>query len=307
MKEIAITELMRKLEVAQKEKDGIQLTVEKLKNASKSLNKLIDSQIIDNCKKGLGSESYNAVLPPYIGNFMPLKPDLSFTGLDEFAIKLVVSDDEEVNVAQPNIVKKTVKPSIVKKEFVKPRQQEKIARKTVKKVKHNMQNTHRPRDNQRNWNNMMSQKLRSNFEMFNKACYNMKKLIEDMLLLEGTSKEGKSQENVPLKLCLVVTDDYSRFTWVFFLSTKDETSGILKSFITRIKNLVDRKVKVIRCDNVTEFKNKEMNQFCKMKGIMRQFSVARTLQQNGVAERRNKTLIEAARTMLTDFKLPTTF
>ncbi|GJW03580.1 putative ribonuclease H-like domain-containing protein [Tanacetum coccineum] len=107
--------------------------------------------------------------------------------------------------------------------------------------------------------------------------------------------------------CLVVIDDYSRFTWVFFLVTKDETSGILKSFITRIENLVDHKVKVIRCDNGTEFKNKEMNQFCEMKGIMRQFSVARTPQQNGVAERRNRTLIEAARTMLADSNLPTTF
>ncbi|GKE48829.1 putative ribonuclease H-like domain-containing protein [Tanacetum coccineum] len=107
--------------------------------------------------------------------------------------------------------------------------------------------------------------------------------------------------------CLVVTDDYSRFTWVFFLATKDETSGILKSFITRIENLVDHKIKVIRCDNGTEFKNKEMNQFCEMMGILRQFSVARTLQQNGVAKRRNRTLIEAARTMLADSKLPTTF
>ncbi|GJX63156.1 ribonuclease H-like domain-containing protein [Tanacetum coccineum] len=98
-----------------------------------------------------------------------------------------------------------------------------------------------------------------------------------------------------------------RFTWVFFLATKDETSGILKSFITGIENLVDHKVKVIRCDNGTEFKNREMNQFCEMKGILRQFSVARTPQQNGVAERRNRTLIEAARTMLADSKLPTTF
>nr|GEY44419.1 putative ribonuclease H-like domain-containing protein [Tanacetum cinerariifolium] len=66
--------------------------------------------------------------------------------------------------------------------------------------------------------------------------------------------------------CLVVTDDYSRFTWVFFLTTKDETTGILKSFITRIENLVDHKVKVIRCDNGTEFKNREINLFCEMKG-----------------------------------------
>ncbi|GJT41173.1 putative ribonuclease H-like domain-containing protein [Tanacetum coccineum] len=107
--------------------------------------------------------------------------------------------------------------------------------------------------------------------------------------------------------CLIVTDDYSRFSWVFFLATKDETSGILKSFITRVENLIDQRVKVIRCDNGTEFKNKEMNQFCERKGIKREFSVARTPQQNGVAERKNRTLIEAARTMLADSKLPTTF
>ncbi|GJU25213.1 putative ribonuclease H-like domain-containing protein [Tanacetum coccineum] len=106
---------------------------------------------------------------------------------------------------------------------------------------------------------------------------------------------------------LVVTDDFSRFSWVFFLATKDETSGILKAFITGIENQINHKVKIIRCDNGTKFKNKEMNQFCEMKGIKREFSVARTPQQNGVAERKNKTLIKAARTMLADSKLPTTF
>ncbi|GJR84392.1 ribonuclease H-like domain-containing protein [Tanacetum coccineum] len=69
----------------------------------------------------------------------------------------------------------------------------------------------------------------------------------------------------------------------------------------------DLRVKVIRCDNRTEFKNRVMNQLCEMKGIKREFSVARTPQQNGVAERKNRTLIEAARTMLADLKLPTTF
>ncbi|GJX97794.1 putative ribonuclease H-like domain-containing protein [Tanacetum coccineum] len=82
--------------------------------------------------------------------------------------------------------------------------------------------------------------------------------------------------------CLVAkaTLDESIFTWVFFLASKDETSGIIKSFITQIENLV---------------------------GIKREFSIAKTPQQNGVAERINKTLIEATRTMLADFKLPTTF
>ncbi|GJX02463.1 putative ribonuclease H-like domain-containing protein [Tanacetum coccineum] len=573
--EITIRELRKKLDIVQKEKDDIQLNVDKFEHASKSLNKLIECQIVDNCKKGLGYENYNAVPSPYTGNFMPLTPDLSFIGLDEFVNKPVVenykamsseeepkvakknddapcieewvSDDEEEDVSQPKIEKKIVRPSIVKKEFVKSKQQEKTTRKTVKQVEQHRQNTRSPRGNQRNWNNMMSQKLGSNFEMFNKASVlvnnarqvnaahskttvnaakpmsylfkttnstvkwpihkntafknsninqkgnpqmdlqdqgvigsgcsrymtgnmsyltdyeeidggyvafggnpkggkitgkvtiktgnlefenvyfvrelkfnlfsvsqmgdkknsvlfndtecivlspNFKLIDKSQVLLrvprknnmysvdlknivpkggltclfaKATSNESKlwhrrldhlnfktmnklvkgnlvrgllpklfendqtcvacqkgkqhkasckskTENSISLSLhllhmdlfgptfvkslkkkmyCLVVTDDYSRFTWVFFLATKDETSGILKSFITGIENLVDHKVKVIRCDNGTEFKNREMNQFCEIKGILRQYSVARTPQQNGVAERRNRTLIEA--------------
>ncbi|GKE54284.1 hypothetical protein Tco_1489440 [Tanacetum coccineum] len=128
---------------------------------------------------------------------MPPTPDLSFTGLDEFVNKPVVeniksdekvskvvrksddspiiedwvSDNEEEDVSQPKIEKKTVRLSIVKKEFVKYKQQDKTARKTVKQVEQHRQNIYSPRGNQRNWNNMMSQKLGSNFVMFNKACY----------------------------------------------------------------------------------------------------------------------------------------
>nr|GEZ12607.1 hypothetical protein [Tanacetum cinerariifolium] len=107
--------------------------------------------------------------------------------------------------------------------------------------------------------------------------------------------------------CLAVTDDISRFTWTFFLRTKDVTSSILRNFKIKIENLKDLKVKIIRCDNGGEFKNQEMNKFCTKKGIRKEFSNARTPQQNGVAERRNRTLIEAARTMLADAKLPITF
>ncbi|GJT64498.1 putative ribonuclease H-like domain-containing protein [Tanacetum coccineum] len=107
--------------------------------------------------------------------------------------------------------------------------------------------------------------------------------------------------------CLVVTDDFSRFSWIFFLATKDKTPKILKNFITGIENQSDHKVKTIRSDNGTKFKNRIMNELCEMKGIRREFSIVRTPQQNSVAERKNKTLIEAARTMLADSKLPTTF
>nr|GEX87220.1 hypothetical protein [Tanacetum cinerariifolium] len=87
-----------------------------------------------------------------------------------------------------------------------------------------------------------------------------------------------------------------KFTWTFFLKTKDETSGILRKFITKIENQKDLKVKIIRYDNGGEFRNKEMNDFCSQKGIKREFCNARTPQQNGVAERRNRTLIKVART-----------
>ncbi|GJW42217.1 ribonuclease H-like domain-containing protein [Tanacetum coccineum] len=178
-----------------------ELTLENFENSSKNSSKLIDCQIVDKCKTGLG---YNVVPPPYTGNFMPPKPDLSFSGLEEFTSEPIVikpivensevkaseakpkavrknngapiiedwvSDNEEDDVPQAKIEKKTFKPSFAKIEFVKPKQQEKTARKTVNHVEQNRQNIHTPRGNQRNWNNMMSQRLGSNFEMFNKACY----------------------------------------------------------------------------------------------------------------------------------------
>ncbi|GJW92044.1 putative ribonuclease H-like domain-containing protein [Tanacetum coccineum] len=107
--------------------------------------------------------------------------------------------------------------------------------------------------------------------------------------------------------CLVITDDFSRFSWVFFLRTKDETSGILKDFIRQIENQLNQKVKTIRCDNGIKFKNRDIIEFCGSKGIKREYSNARTPQQNRVAERKNRTLIEAARTMLADSFLPNTF
>ncbi|GJY48603.1 putative ribonuclease H-like domain-containing protein [Tanacetum coccineum] len=107
--------------------------------------------------------------------------------------------------------------------------------------------------------------------------------------------------------CLVTTDDCTRFSWVFFLASKDETSGILQNFIRQIENQLNHRVKIIRSDNGTEFKNRDMLEFCGNKGIKQEYSNARTPQQNGVAERKNRTLIEAARTMLADSLLPTTF
>ncbi|GJT59985.1 putative ribonuclease H-like domain-containing protein [Tanacetum coccineum] len=214
-----------------------------------------------------------------------------------------VFDNEEDDVPQAKIEKKTFKPSFAKTEFVKPKQQEKTTRKTDNHVEQNRQNIHTPRRNQRNWNNMMSQRLGINTAREVNAAYT-KTTVNDVRPMSYLSKiahltvkrpihkntsiknsdfnqrvntikyknvntvRPKAVVNAakPKSAKCIVTDDYSRFSWVFFLATKDETSGILKSFITRVENLIDQKVKVIRCDNGTEFKNKEMNQFCERNG-----------------------------------------
>ncbi|GJR00809.1 putative ribonuclease H-like domain-containing protein [Tanacetum coccineum] len=106
---------------------------------------------------------------------------------------------------------------------------------------------------------------------------------------------------------LLVRKESNTKPLVFFLAKKDETIGILKDFITGIENQLNHKVKIIRCDNRIEFKNYEMNKFYGIKGIKREFGNSRTPQQNGVAKRKNRTLIEAVRTMLADSLLPIPF
>nr|GFD06584.1 hypothetical protein [Tanacetum cinerariifolium] len=76
----------------------------------------------------------------------------------------------------------------------------------------------------------------------------------------------------------------------------DETASVLKTFIVGLENLLSLNVKIIRCDNRIEFKNVDLTQFCGLKGIKREFSIPKTPQQNGIAERKNRTLIEATRT-----------
>ena len=107
--------------------------------------------------------------------------------------------------------------------------------------------------------------------------------------------------------CLVVTDDFSRYSWVFFLGTKDETTVMLKNLFTQLANIHNRKIKRIQSDNGTEFKNQTLEAYCQEHGIEHQYSVPYVPQQNGVAERKNMTLIEATRTMLADSQLPDIF
>ncbi|GJR15904.1 retrovirus-related pol polyprotein from transposon TNT 1-94 [Tanacetum coccineum] len=103
---------------------------------------------------------------------------------------------------------------------------------------------------------------------------------------------------------LVIVDDYSRFTWVRFLRTKDEAPEAIIKCIKNIQVRLNATVRNVRTDNGTEFVNQTLREFYENVGISHQTSVARTPQQNGVVERRNRTLVEAARTMLIFSKAP---
>ncbi|GJY10210.1 hypothetical protein Tco_0378395 [Tanacetum coccineum] len=153
---------------------------------------------MDMCKTGLG---YNVVPPPYTGNFMLPKSYLVYPSLDDFVyenesvsmsvvekptietnepetsrkengapiIEDWVSDSDEENVPMFKTIEMFNKPSFAKINFLKSIEQVKSPRKTL--VDKNRQNTPSPRGNKRNWNQQMSQKLGSDFKMFNKACH----------------------------------------------------------------------------------------------------------------------------------------
>ncbi|GJT68846.1 ribonuclease H-like domain-containing protein [Tanacetum coccineum] len=447
-KDSEISVLTRELEKLKQEKESNQLKIENFDNASKSLDKLIGSQITNKSRKKVGLVSYNVVPPPPTGLFLPPNLDLSNSGLEEFqqpefegygpkSSKSVNEDaSNEVRespdallveelVSNDKLEKKTIFPTVAKINFVRPQQQEKPVRKPVKltaiiikgKGWPKAVNTARPntivvnavRANQgqpqkedqgyvdsgcsRNMTDNMS--YLSDFKEFNggyvtfgggakggritskrtlkidkldfenvyfvkelqfnlfsvsqmcdkknsvlftnTGCFvlspdfkladesqatldesmlwhrrlghvnfkTINKLVKDNLVRGLTIKHFENDQTCVA--CLKGKQHKASYLLGFFLASKDDTSGILKSFITQIENLVDKKVKIIRCDNGTEFKNRVMSEFYEKKGIKREFSIARTPQQNGVAERRNMTLIEAARTMLAYSKLPTIF
>lgn len=109
------------------------------------------------------------------------------------------------------------------------------------------------------------------------------------------------------KYYLLVIDDYSRKIWIFLLKSKDETFSIFKEWKIQIENQTDNKIKILRIDNRLEFCNYELNNFCKECSIVRHRTVTYTPQQNGIAERMNRTLLNKVRCMLLSFGLPKLF
>ncbi|GJZ25613.1 hypothetical protein Tco_0569866 [Tanacetum coccineum] len=172
-----INALKKQVERLKKEKEDNQFKIDNFENASKSLDKLIGNQISDKNKKGL---EYNVVPPPPTGLFAPPIIDLSHSGIEKFKEPEFkgygpennkkesnewVSDNED-EVESPVVVEKKIVPKV---DVVKSKQQEKPVRKPVKYAE--MYRSQKPRVNQRNWNNLKSQQLGSDFVMIKKACY----------------------------------------------------------------------------------------------------------------------------------------
>jgi len=105
----------------------------------------------------------------------------------------------------------------------------------------------------------------------------------------------------------VIVDDFSRFTWVLFLTNKSEAFQEFEDFCKRVQKDGKYSITTIRSDHGTEFDNHYFNEFCRNLGITHNFSSPRTPQQNGVVERKNRTLVEMARTMLSENALPRYF
>jgi hypothetical protein len=109
------------------------------------------------------------------------------------------------------------------------------------------------------------------------------------------------------KYGLVIVDDYSRFTWVFFLQDKSETQEVLKRLLRRAQNEFDAKDKNVRSDNGIEFKNTHVEDFLDEEGIKHEFLSPYTPQQKWVAKKKNRMLIEMQELCLMNKRLPTTF
>ncbi|WVZ94484.1 hypothetical protein U9M48_040371 [Paspalum notatum var. saurae] len=106
---------------------------------------------------------------------------------------------------------------------------------------------------------------------------------------------------------LVVVDDFSRFSWVFFMEFKDEAFGFVRDLVLRLRNESHKAMRAIHSDNGGEFRNSHFKNFCRDLGLEHQFSSPYTPPQNGVVERKNRTLVEMARMMLDEHRTPRRF
>lgn len=106
---------------------------------------------------------------------------------------------------------------------------------------------------------------------------------------------------------LLFIDDFTRMCWVYFLKYKHEVFKCFQRFLALAERQSGSQLKIIKTDNGGEFVSRDFNQFCVQKGIKHELTAPYSPQQNGVVERKNRTLVEKARSMLSDSALPNTF
>ena len=106
---------------------------------------------------------------------------------------------------------------------------------------------------------------------------------------------------------LVIVDDFSRYTWTLFLESKSDAFFAFKKLARGLQNTRNNSIGSIRSDHGGEFQNEKFSKFCEKTGILHNFSTPRNPQQNGVVERKNRSLEELARTMLSESSLPKYF
>ncbi|GKC79640.1 putative ribonuclease H-like domain-containing protein, partial [Tanacetum coccineum] len=356
-KDSEISVLKSELEKLKQEKESNQLKIEKFDNASKSLDKLIGSQIPDKSRKGLGFVSYNAVPPLPIGLFLPPNLDLSNSSLEEFQQPEFEGYGPKTskNVSEDtyNEARESPDASLVEELtaiIIKEKGWNIVPRAVLMKTDLRPLNTARPVNtahpkttvysarpmpkavNTARPNSVVVNAVRANQGHLQKedqgyvdsGCSshmtgNMSYLSDfrefdrGYVAFGGGAKGGRITGKRTLKtvLCFVLSPDFK---------LADESRVLLKvprknnMYSVDMKNIVPKEsltclvAKATLDESMIWHRRLVMSEFCEKKGIKREFSVARTPQQNGVAERINWTLIEASRTMLADSKVnPYTF
>ncbi|GJS67333.1 ribonuclease H-like domain-containing protein [Tanacetum coccineum] len=304
--------LKNQLDETLREKDDLKDKLEQFETSSKNLNKLINSQLSSNDKTGLGyrgqlnendssgrfkkDNGYHAIPPPLTGNYMPPLADLSFAGLDDSVYRPITnntsasvsqvekstSQTSNTNVEMPRV--ESVRPSgVIIEDWVSDDDEDIFQsndlhatdKPSFKRIEFtNARNesvkpkqaekpriiTQNPKVDRRDWNGKMTQKLGLGFGFTKKASPNTR-----------ISNEKVNTVRV---------------------------NGVNTAGQTSVGTVKGTRVTAVKAS--AEFKNREMNEFYGLKGIKREFSVVRTQQQNRVAERKNRTLIEAARTLLAE-------
>ncbi|GJZ75492.1 ribonuclease H-like domain-containing protein [Tanacetum coccineum] len=309
-KDSEINALNIQLEKLKKEKESNQIKIDKFENASKSLDKLIGSQIS--------------------GLFAPATIDLSNSGLKEFQLPEFEGYGAKVNKSacenSSNKIKKTIGAPIIE-DWVLDSDEDESEKNNVL------------------FTETKCLILSPDFKLPDKNQGDPQVALKDTGIFDSSSKGGKITGKGKIRTGKLDFEDVVLFTETECLilspdfKLPDENQVMLKiprkdnMYSFDLKNVVPSKVLLrggrllggklrggdlglgmedvvppgVKCDNGTEFKNYDMNQLCGIKGIKREFSNARTPQQNRVAKRKNRTLIEEARTMLADSLLPISF